>query len=244
MTKLEALVIKNKEQFSDIEKSLGYSFKDQRLLQEAFFHSSYVYEQGGDILRDNETLEFLGDAALDLSVGHKLYLAYPRMDEGNLTQLRSALVKEDHLATMARSLKLGNYLLLGKGENFSNGREKDSILSCTFEAVIGAIFLDGGYAEVDLFVARIVEPWFDDRRQAMGQADSKSKLQEMLQKIFSEGPKYHLEKSSGPDHDKTFKVSVKFRGQVLAFGEAKNKKQAEQLAAAQAIADFASFGFN
>lgn len=243
MTMLEALVIKNRRELASFEQRLAYQFNEVSLLQEAFIHSSYAFEQGGDLQRDNETLEFLGDAVLDLTVAHALYLHYPEMHEGELTQLRAALVKESHLARMARALDLGPFLLLGRGEEHSQGRAKDSILSCAFEAVMGAIFLDGGYGAVEQVVASVVVPWFDERRKALEVADAKSRLQAMLQEIYSEGPTYHLEKASGPDHDKLFSVSVRFRGKILAHGEAKNKKKAEQQAAAKVVANFDSYHF-
>lgn len=149
MTILDALVIKNQEELTSFEKKIDYSFADISLLQEAFIHSSYAFEQGNDLRRDNETLEFLGDAVLDLTVGHALYLHYPEMKEGELTQLRAALVNESHLARMAREIDIGPYLLLGRGEDHSQGRQKSSILSCAFEAVMGAIFMDGGYLAVE-----------------------------------------------------------------------------------------------
>ena len=243
MTMLEALLIKNKKQLHDFEQFLGYQFQNRALLQEAFVHSSYAFEQGNDLTKDNENLEFLGDAVLDLVVGHGLFVQYPRMHEGELTQLRSALVKESHLAVMAREIDMGSLLLLGRGEDHSGGREKDSILSCVFEALIGAIFLDGGYSAVETVVNKWLVPWFEDRRMGLTLADAKSKLQEMLQAIFNEGPVYELQSESGPDHDRTFVFAVTFRGQVLAHGEAGNKKKAQQNAAAKAIEKFDSFAF-
>ncbi|MDR9501253.1 MAG: ribonuclease III [Desulfurivibrionaceae bacterium] len=243
MTILDALVIKNQEELAAFADKLGYIFTDISLLQEAFIHSSYAFEQGNDLQRDNETLEFLGDAVLDLAVAHGLYRHFPEMKEGELSQLRASLVNESHLARMARQMDMGPSLLLGRGEDHSQGRTKDSILSCAFEAVMGAVFLDGGYGAAEKVVARLVVPWFDERRQALDVADAKSRLQAMLQEIFSEGPVYHLEEATGPDHDKTFRVSVRFREQVLAWGEEKNKKKAEQQAAAKVIAKFDSYAF-
>ncbi len=243
MTMLEALVIKNREDLVLFQERIDYHFKDISLLQEAFIHSSYAFEQGKDLRRDNETLEFLGDAVLDLTVAHALYRRYPAMEEGELTQLRAALVKESHLARMARQVDIGPALLLGRGEEHSLGRNKNSILSCAFEAVMGAIFLDGGYDAADGVVHKLVVPWFEERRKALEVADAKSRLQAMLQELFNEGPTYHLDETSGPDHDKVFRVSVRFRGRILACGEAKNKKKAEQQAAAKVVVDFDSYNF-
>ncbi len=243
MTMLDALLIKNKDKFHAFELHLGYVFSNRAFLQEALIHSSYAFEQGNDLRKDNENLEFLGDAVLDLVVGHGLFQQYPQMNEGELTQLRSALVKESHLAQMAREVEMGPLLLLGRGEDHSGGREKDSILSCGFEALIGAIFLDGGYTAAEAVVSKWLAPWYEDRRVGLTQADAKSKLQEMLQALFNEGPTYQLKSVSGPDHDRTFVFTVMFQDKILAQGEAGNKKKAQQNAAAQAIKDFDSFGF-
>ncbi len=243
MTVLESLVIKNNDALIAFARRLGHRFVDLSLLQEAFIHSSYAFEQSGDLQRDNETLEFLGDAVLDLAVGHALFEQYAEMKEGSLTQFRAAVVQEGQLARMARQVDMGRFLLLGRGEEASGGRDKDSILSCTFEAVMGAIFLDGGYGAANKAVAELVVPWFEECRQFMALADAKSKLQELLQQRFAQGPTYTVEGSKGPDHDKIFTVAVRFRGQTLALGEAKNKKRAEQQAAAKVVADFASYSF-
>ena len=238
MTTLTTLLKRNREQLRAFEKKLGYTFKDQSYLQKAFVHSSYSFEHGKDIKENNETLEFLGDAVLDLAVGYILFTLYPQMKEGELTRLRSALVQESHLALMAKEIDLGDHLLLGKGEDASQGREKSSILSCAFEAVIGAVFLDGGYQNASAVATKHVSPWIDERRKTLTFADSKSRLQEMIQEKHNQGPVYVLEKSEGPDHAKIFHVSVQFQGQVLAHGTATNKKEAEQNAAAEAIRIF------
>jgi ribonuclease-3 len=222
-----------------LEESLGYRFRDRAHLQKAMIHSSHAFEQARQTQKDNETLEFLGDAVIDLAVGYALFRHFPEMREGDLTRLRAALVNERHLARMARDLALGTYLLLGKGEDTSQGREKASILSCAFEAVAGAIFLDGGYPAAAEFVERHFTPWFEDRQQAMFLADAKSSLQELLQERFNEGPRYVLEGEEGPDHNKIFHVSVRFREEILGQGSARNKKEAEQEAAAMALKNLA-----
>ncbi|MCB2180989.1 MAG: ribonuclease III [Desulfobulbaceae bacterium] len=242
MTTLESLVIRNKEQLGLFEKKLGYTFNNQALLQKAFIHSSYAFEQGKDLQSDNETLEFLGDAVLDLTVGYALIMRFPGMNEGELTRLRAALVQESHLAVMAKAVDVGDYLLLGKGEDASKGREKSSILSCAFEAVMGAVFLDGGYETARKVVDDLVVPYIDDRKEAMYLADSKSLLQEMIQEKYNEGPVYALEKEEGPDHAKVFHVSVRFQDRILSTGSAKSKKEAEQQAAAEAVKSFDDLG--
>jgi len=217
------------------EKRLGYFFKDRALLLQALCHSSHVFEKGGSQQDNNETLEFIGDAVLDLVVGHLLFRTYPEMDEGELTRLRAALVQESHLAVMARVMGLGSLLYLGRGEDNTGGRDKPSLLSCAFEAVFGAIFVDGGY-EVARQVAEVhLEPWLDQCRAGLLVADPKSRLQEILQERHGEGPLYQLEGSEGPEHAKTFHVTVGFQGQVMARGPATSKKEAEQQAAAVAV---------
>lgn len=222
-----------------LENNLGYRFRDLGHLQKAMIHSSHAFEQGRPTQQNNETLEFLGDAVLDLTVGYALFRYFPRMREGDLTRLRAALVNERHLARMARDLDLGRYLLLGKGEETNRGREKPSLLSCALEAVAGAIFLDGGYLAASEFVEHHFTPWFDDRQQTMFLADAKSSLQELLQERFNEGPRYVLEGDEGPDHNKTFHVSVRFREEILGQGSARSKKEAEQEAAAVALKNLA-----
>ena len=237
------LLDKNRKHLAQLEERLAYKFADPTLLLQALIHRSYSFEQGRNMEKDNETLEFLGDAVLDLTVGYVLFKMYPLMREGELTRLRSALVKESHLAIMARELDLGAHLLLGKGEDASRGRDKPSILSCAFEAVMGAIFLDGGYEAAMAVVERYVVPWIKQRKETLRNADAKSRLQEMIQEKFNEGPTYVLEKAEGPDHDKLFTVSVCFRKTRMARGMAKNKKEAEQKAAAGAIENFDKFDF-
>lgn len=244
MTTLESLAIRNKKDLSLFAEELGYEFTDLSLLQKAFIHSSYAFEQGKDLQNDNETLEFLGDAVLDLTVGYTLIMLFPDMKEGELTRLRAALVQEGHLAVMAKDIGVGDQLLLGKGEDASNGRQKSSILSCTFEAVIGAVFADGGYEAARSVVDKLVAPYIDEKKESMYLTDAKSRLQEMIQEKYNEGPVYVLEKTEGPDHAKIFYVSVRFRDAILARGFAGNKKEAEQKAAALAVKDFDYFDFD
>ena len=234
---LDSLVQQNKPELSMLEQTLGYRFTDLRLLQRALVHTSYAFENSfsGE---DNETLEFLGDAVLDLVVGAALIQRFPAMREGELTKLRAALVNETHLATMARNVDLGRFLSLGKGEDASNGRNKSSILSCAYEAVVGAIFEDGGYATVRDFVLRFFVPAFDERRDDLLIADAKSRLQETLQEQFNEAPSYRLDLEEGPSHQRIFTVSVIFREIVLGSGSASSKKEAEQRAAAATLAEY------
>jgi ribonuclease-3 len=238
---LDSLVRTNKELLSELEKIMEYRFTDLRLLQKALVHSSFAFEQS-QAGNNNETLEFIGDAVLDLVIGHILYSRYPRMREGELTRLRAALVNETHLAAMARQVELGRFLFLGKGEDASKGRNKSSILSCAFEAVIGAVFEDAGYETTAALVTRLFVPDIDNKKEEMLIADAKSRLQEALQEKYNEGPLYRLDKEEGPSHQKFFTISVLFHDQVLGTGEARSKKEAEQRAAAAALTDLLQNG--
>ncbi len=234
---LDSLTQRNKRELTSFEQVLGYRFTDLRLLQRALVHASFAFEQGF-AGQDYETLEFLGDAVLDLVVGAALYQRFPAMREGELTKLRAALVNETHLASMARAVDLGRFLSLGKGEDASNGRHKSSILACAYEAVVGAVFEDGGYDMAQDFVLRFFAPTFAARQEELLIADAKSRLQEILQEKYNEAPSYRLEKEDGPSHQKVFTVAVIFREQVLAMGTAGSKKEAEQRAAAAVLADY------
>ena len=231
---IDSLVRINKDRLSDFEKILGYRFTDLRLLQRALVHSSYAFEQSQEG-ENNEKLEFLGDAVLDLVIGHILFTRYLEMREGQLTKLRASLVNEQHLAKMAREIQLGEYLFLGKGEDASQGRQKSSILSCAYEAVIGAVFEDGGYDAVAQLVQRFFLPTLNNKKEELRVADSKSRLQELLQEKHNEAPVYTLDAEEGPSHQKVFSVSVRFKDQVLGTGQAGSKKVAEQQAAASAL---------
>ena len=235
---MNVLVQGNKELLSELEQILGYRFTDLRLLQKALVHSSFAFEQS-QAGKNNETLEFLGDAVLDLVIGHILYKKYALMREGELTRLRAALVNETHLAEMARQIELGRFLFLGKGEDASHGRNKSSILSCAFEAVMGAVFEDAGYETVRALVTRLFVPAIEGKKEEMLIADAKSRLQELLQEQHNEGPTYRLDKEDGPSHQKLFTISVLFRDEVLGTGEARSKKEAEQRAAAAALVHLA-----
>jgi ribonuclease-3 len=231
---IDILVNENKEELTELEQLLGYRFTDLRLLQKALIHASYAFEQaqGG---KDNQILEFVGDAVLDLVIGYTLSKRYPSMREGELTRVRAALVNESHLAEMARSVELGRFLCLGKGENASSGRNKSSILSCAFEAVIGAVFEDSGYEVTADLVERLFGSEIENKKKDLLLADGKSRLQEELQDKFNEAPTYSLDREEGPSHKKQFTVSVIFREKILGSGTASSKKEAEQRAAAAAL---------
>lgn len=232
---IDSLVRINKDELSNLEKVIGYRFTDLRLLQIAVVHSSYAFEQGlGG--HDNERLEFLGDAVLDLVIGHILFHGYRNLHEGELTKLRASLVNEHHLAKMARDVDLGKFLALGKGEDSSQGRNKSSILSCAYEAVVGAVFEDGGYQAAAELVARFFLPDIEGKKEELLIADAKSQLQEVLQEKHNEAPTYRIEAEEGPSHQKLFTVAVCFQEKILGTGQAGSKKEAEQRAAAVALA--------
>lgn len=233
-TDIDSLVQDNKEKLSGLEQTLGYRFTDLRLLQKAVIHSSFAFEQSQSGL-DNEKLEFLGDAVLDLVIGHILFHSDQDMREGELTRLRAALVNEHHLAKMAREIELGTYLALGKGEDASHGRDKPSILSCAYEAVLGAIFEDAGYETVFDVISRFFLPAIEGKKEELLIVDAKSRLQEVLQEKYNEGPSYIIDGEEGPSHKKLFTISVTFRDQVLGTGQAGSKKEAEQRSAAAAL---------
>jgi len=231
---LQTLVQDNAEQLDELQIRIGYRFKDVRILQLALVHSSFAFERMKQATH-NETQEFLGDAVLDLALGYILFTRFPDMREGNLTRIRAALVNENGLAGMAREIGLGDYLLLGHGEEASKGRSKSSILSGAYEALVGGIFLDGGYGEAQAFVRKWFEPLIDRRRKTLMTSDAKSALQEWLQERYNEGPEYILDSEEGPAHARRFTVSVSFKGKQLGTGRASSKKEAEQQAAREAL---------
>lgn len=216
----------------EIQKIIGYRFADNNLLKQALVHRSFVNEARDPDASDNERLEFLGDAVLQLAVSSYLIRTCPGMDEGELSKKRSALVRSESLSVAAENLKVGRYLILGKGEESTGGRKKHSILAGTLEAVIGAIFLDGGYDAA----VNIIEIWLEKFLKAgieeeIFKSDYKSRLQELCQSLYHESPDYILIAESGPDHRKFFEVGVRLRGEFKGFGKGYSKKEAEQNAA-------------
>ena len=231
---LDELAGSNKELLAEFEQLIGYRFTDLRLLQKALIHSSYAFEQA-QAGQDNQVFEFIGDAVLDLAIGHLLSIRFPKMKEGELTRFRASLVNESHLAEIARKLELGRFLFLGKGEDSSNGRNKSSILSSAFEALVGAVFEDSDYNSASALIQTLFEESIDDKKEILLLADAKSRLQELLQEKYNEAPSYRLDSEEGPSHQKQFGVSVVFRDEVLGSGSAGSKKEAEQRAAAAAL---------
>ncbi len=228
-------MIKGSSEYNLLEKNVGYIFKNPALLENALRHSSYVNERT-DKGSDNECLEFLGDAVLNLVVSQLLMEKYPEQKEGVLSKMRANLVNEIRLAEIARKIELGKFLLLGKGELITHGRQKNSILADAFEALIAAIYIDGGFEAAFVMVknhfGELVKAAKIENKTYI--FDAKSKLQEIVQTIFRETPQYQIIEETGPDHDKTFVVLLKF-SDISSEGTGKSKKMAEQDAARRAI---------
>lgn len=220
------------------EKMIRYKFRDISLLDQALSHSSYIREKKEEGLRDNERLEFLGDAFFDAVIGESLYRMHPQAEEGTLSKMRASIVCEQSLAGAAGRLRLADYILLGYGEEKNGGRQRASILADAAEAVVGAIYLDGGYEEARKFVLFAFDRELKDAKAGkIINRDHKSALQELLQANGVHDIKYILENQEGPDHDKTFTVRLEVSGRILARGTGKSKKSAEQEAAKNALAD-------
>ena len=212
-------------------QTIGYDFKDISLLEVALTHSSYANEQKKGNCCDNERMEFLGDAVLELSSSDYIYKNHAEMAEGKMTRLRASIVCEPTLALCARAIKLDTFIRLGKGEELTGGRSRDSIVSDACEAVIGAIYLDGGFANAKEFVLRFIMTDIENKQLFY---DSKTILQELIQGRH-EQLSYELIDESGPDHDKQFTVAVLVDGERVSEGEGHTKKAAEQQAAYQAL---------
>lgn len=216
----------------ELQQKIGYEFKQEGLLRQALTHSSYANEKHMKKLSDNERLEFLGDAVLEIVSSEFLYENYPKLPEGDLTKLRASIVCEPTLALCTRELDLGEYLLLGKGENLTGGRKRKSILSDALEAVIGAIYLDGGFENARTFVHKFILTDIEHKKLFY---DSKTILQEVVQGNYEESLHYELLSEEGPDHDKQFKVEAKIGERSIGTGCGHTKKAAEQEAAYQAL---------
>ena len=225
--------MKSNWSIKELERKSGYKFRSFELLKQAVTHSSFANEHKMEGLKDNERLEFLGDAVLEIVSSEFLFIHYPEMPEGDLTKFRASIVCEPTLALCARELELGNYLRLGKGEELTGGRKRDSIVSDAMEAVIGAIYLDGGFANAKEFIHRFILKDIEHKKLFY---DSKTILQEIVQGDFKEdGISYVLAGEEGPDHDKKFFVDVLIGEKVIARGTGHTKKGAEQEAAYRAI---------
>jgi ribonuclease-3 len=222
-------------QFKDFQENIGILFEDERLLKQAFTHSSYVNEHRRKPSEDNERLEFLGDAVLELTVSQFLFKKYPLMSEGELTKLRAAIVCEPSLVTLANELSFGSLILLGKGEEMTGGRERPALLADVFEAFIGALFLDKGIEVVIGLLEKVVFPKINAGAFSHVM-DFKSQLQELIQRNGTGVIEYRVLQEKGPAHNKEFVSRVSLNGNELGIGTGKSKKEAEQHAAQMALA--------
>jgi len=222
-------------QFSDFEKKTNIVFKDKNLLKQAFIHRSYINENPSADLSHNERLEFLGDAVLELIVTNFLYKKYPNYTEGELTALRSALVNAITISEVALKTGMNDYLLLSKGEAKDTGKARQYILANTFEAYVGAVYLDRGYDIANQFIAESLLPYTEEIVSKKLWRDAKSLVQEKAQEHVEVTPAYKVLHESGPDHDKHFTVGIFFGSDLIAEGKGKSKQEAEQKAAEVAL---------
>ncbi len=225
------MTTRQKAELEKIQQKLGYKWKNRGLLRNALVHSSFTYESRVEGECNNERLEFLGDAVLQLVISEYLFRAFPERTEGELSKMRSMTVCEHSLARVARQLNLGRYILLGKGEEKSGGRERNSLLADAFEALVGSVYLDGGLGEAKSFVLDHLAGIIDEVVTGQTIRDYKTELQELLQRESPEPILYRIVKEEGPDHDKVFTAEVIYRGRKLGTGRGKSKKEAEQQAA-------------
>jgi len=221
------------DKFLEFQARLGYAFNAPFLLHKALTHASYVHEEGLTPLKSNERLEFLGDAVLEVCISELLYLRFPNLPEGKLTQRRAGLVCEPSLARLARSLGVGEVLLIGVGADQTGGRERSSILSDAMEALFGAVYLDGGFGAAQELIFKLFEPLVESADAPL--RDYKTALQEILQKNSRATAVYRIIEESGPSHNKEFVAEVAHMGTVLGVGRGGKKKDAEQNAALVAL---------
>ena len=224
--------MKHNTDLDGFQKIIQYQFNNIGLLKNALTHSSYANEKKTGNYKDNERLEFLGDAVLELTSSEFIYTGNPDMNEGKMTRLRASIVCEPTLAMCARQIHLQEYIMLGKGEDLTGGRTRDSIISDALEALIGAIYLDGGFANAKEFVLNFI---LNDIEHKQLFYDSKTILQEIVQENGTQPVEYILTKEEGPDHNKNFTVEARVNGKVMGQGSGHTKKAAEQAAAYQAI---------
>lgn len=219
----------------ELEKKIGVKFKNKTLLKQALTHRSYLNEHREKNQESNERLEFLGDAVLELWTTQQLFQSFNKFPEGILTNIRAAVVCTESLAETASQLQLGKYLLLSKGEEKNNGRENSSLLADTFEAIIGALYLDGGYEKVNEFLNQFLLAKLIKFGKSGNIKDSKTNLQELTQANYKATPYYKIVKESGPDHSKTFTVAVYLQDSLLTTGCGLSKREAEENAASEAL---------
>lgn len=227
--------MKREKAIEEFTSKLPFSFKDPSLLEMAFIHRSYLNEKGGKGLECNERLEFLGDSVLSTVISHILVKKFPAIEEGELTRLRARLINRRALALISKDLGLGGLLLLGKGERRSGGMENPAILADTFEALIAAVYLDRGFKTTYSFVEELFSPIIETYASKPGHFDYKPQLQELTQRLHKKTPAYRVVKEEGPAHKRVFYVEAIVAGKVMGKGRAMKKKDAEQLAACEAL---------
>jgi ribonuclease-3 len=215
----------------ELESAIKYRFSDRSLLEEALTHRSFLNEAGDQSIRDNERFEFFGDSVLDFFLSRELLEYFPASREGDLSRFRAQLVREENLGTLARLISLGKFLRLGRGEEKSGGREKRSILADAYEALLAAVYLDGGPVPLESLVKSHFGPLLETVAVASTGRDCKTELQELVQVLSGNVPHYHHEKPEGPDHARIFAVQVFVGDDCIGAGSGKSKKEAEQEAA-------------
>ncbi len=224
----------------ELEDRLGHRFKEVKWLDQALTHKSFIYETNHPEKIANEVLEFLGDSVLNLAVSYLLLHKFPDAQEGTLSMMRSQLVKRSFLASLSKELQLEGYLLLGKSQQLNGGTEKSSILGNTYEALIGAIFMDSGFNRALEIIQEHFEPYLQTKTPSVLFDDFKSLLQIYAQQSHGVSPQYRVMNESGPDHDKRFQASVTIGGEVTGLGWGKSKKEAEQEAAKNALEEIST----
>ena len=220
--------------FRRLQRNIDYRFHNTQLFTQSLTHRSYLH-QGKEEGEDNERMEFLGDSVIELAVSHILLTRFPHITEGGLSKTRAVLVKETPLASLARKVGLGETLLLGRGEEETGGREKDSILAGAIEALAAAVYLDGGYEEAFRVIEKLYTPLLEDMKGELLDPDFKTRLQEYTQKHLNSTPDYIVTDEEGPDHDKIFEVVISVGGKTYGMGRGRSKKEAEQRAAEEAL---------
>jgi ribonuclease-3 len=230
-----AKVVRLRDEFDDLQVRIGYRFRDRGLLEHALTHKSRAAEDASGGVTDNESLEFLGDAVLGLVVADALFHQYPDYDEGQKSKVKAAVVSTQSLARHAERLRLGEHLILGRGEEKTGGRFKQALLADGYEALIAALYLDGGLEAAETFLRRELKDALDEGSAQTFVRDHKSALQERLQALGRPLPEYRVSGEAGPDHRKTFSVEVIVNGEVLGTANGRAKKEAEQEAARQAL---------
>jgi ribonuclease III len=218
-----------------LEQTIGVTFKDRGLLTQALVHRSYLHEHPDSALPSNERLEFLGDAVLGLVIAEHIYHRYPELHEGNLTSLRAAVVRTQTLARLAANLHLGDYLLMSRGEEAGGGRGRSAILASSFEALLGALLIDRGLEATRSFIIAQLDAVLDEVVRDRLDRDDKSILQELVQGLLGITPLYRIIETTGPHHEPMFTVEVSAGVQILGRGSGRNKREAEQVAAAEAL---------